>query len=113
MYKINGDTMQKVAEEGAESSSYMIVYNSIVDIVDSVGINRIYTVGYNASGSLCYLIDILENDEEGIASGTIVDEFDNLNALVTMNNDIPFAYKSIRKVNGRKVIVAVAPVTEM
>ena len=35
--RINGDTMQKLAEEGSDSSSYILVYNSIEDIVDSVG----------------------------------------------------------------------------
>ena len=108
--RINGDTMQKVANEGAESSSYIIVYNSIEDIVDSVGVNRIYTVGYDPAGNLCYLIDILKDDTEGIATGTATDDFDRLNALVTMNNDIPFAYKSIREGNGSQVIVAAAPV---
>lgn len=108
--RINGDTMQKVANEGAESSSYIIVYNSIEDIVDSVGVNRIYTVGYDPTGTLCYLIDIQEDDTAGIATGVAADEFDKLNALVTMNNDIPFAYKSIREVNGKQVIVAAAPV---
>ena len=108
--RINGDTMQKVANEGEESSSYIIVYNSIEDIVDSVGVNRIYTVGYDTAGNLCYLIDILKDDTEGIATGVATDEFDKLNALVTMNNDIPFAYKSIRRGNGSQVIVAAAPV---
>ena len=108
--RINGDTLQKLAEEGADSSSYIIVYNSIEDIVDSVGVDRIYAVGYDASGSLSYFIDIHKDESEGIATGVQTDEFDSLNALVTMNNDIPFAYKSVREVEGRQVILAAAPV---
>lgn len=108
--RINGDTLKKLASEGKDSSSYTIVYNSIEDIVDSVGVNRIYTVAYDSSGSLCYLIDINKDESEGIDTGIATDEFDTLNALVTMNNDIPFAYKSVRKVNQMQVIVAAAPV---
>lgn len=108
--RINGDTMQKLATEGANSSSYIIVYNSIEDIVDSVGVERIYTIGYDASGNLCYLVDINKDESAGITTGTPVDDFDSLNARVTMSNDIPFAYKSIREVNGKQVIISTAPV---
>lgn len=108
--RINGDTMQKLAEEGSDSSSYILVYNSIEDIVDSVGVERIYTVGYDPSGNLCHLVDIRKDESEGIEMGTAVDDFDSLSARVTMSNDIPFAYKSIREVNGKQVIIATAPI---
>lgn len=58
-----GNTMKNIAIDGADSSSYIIVYEQIVGIVDSV-----------------------------------VDEFVSLSTRVAMSNDIPFAYKSIRKV---------------
>ena len=90
--------MKNIAIDGADSSSYMIVYDQIVGIVDSVGVNRVYTVGYDANGELCYLIDIPGDGEQAIATGTSVDEFVSLSARVAMSNDIPFAYKSIRKV---------------
>lgn len=64
--RINGDTIQKLAEEGSDSSSYILVYNSIEDIVDSVGVERIYTVGYDPSGNLCHLVDIRKDESEGI-----------------------------------------------
>lgn len=108
--RISGDTMQNIARDGADSSSYMIVYDSIETLVQSVGVNRIYTVGYDEGGNLCYLIDINSDESEGMATGEKVDDFVSLNARVTMNNDIPFAYKSIRKENGKKVIIASAPV---
>lgn len=107
--RINGDTLQKLADEGADSSSYILVYNSIEDIVDSVGVERIYTVGYDASGSLRYLVDINKDESEGIEVGTAVDEFDSLSARVAMSNEIPFAYKSIRETDGKQVIIATAP----
>ena len=42
------------------------VVNSIEDIVDSVGVERIYTVGYDPSGNLCHLVDIRKDESEGI-----------------------------------------------
>ena len=108
--RINGDTMKKLSDEGADSSSYILVYNSIEDIVDSVGVERIYTVGYDASGSLRYFVDINKDESEGVELGTVVDEFDSLSARVSMSNDIPFAYKSIRQVDEKQVIVATAPI---
>lgn len=107
--RINGDTMQKLANEGMNSSSYIIVYNSIEDIVDSVGVERIYTVGYDDSGNLCYLVDIHKDEREGFSTGTAANEFDSLSARVTMSNDIPFAYKSFHEVDGKQVITATAP----
>lgn len=108
--KIDGGTMQKVGRDGADSTSYMLVYDSIENIVDSIGINRIYTIGMDESGQLCYLVDINQDESAGNETGTAVDSFDSLNSRVAMSNDIPFAYKSIRKVRGKNVIVAVAPV---
>lgn len=109
--RINGETMQNIGTDGADSTSYMIVYDSIESIVDSNGVDRIYTVGYDGNGRLCYLVDINSDGSEGIATGTGVDEYVNLNTLVTMNNNIPFAYKSIRGEGDKRVIVAAAPVT--
>lgn len=109
--RIAGNTMKNIAIDGADSSSYMIVYDQIVGIVDSVGVNRVYTVGYDANGELCYLIDIPGDGEQAIATGTSVDEFVSLSARVAMSNDIPFAYKSIRKVGEKQIIVGVAPVS--
>lgn len=109
--RISGDTMQNVAKDGADSSSYMIVYDSIEGLVESVSVDRIYTVGYDESGELCYLVDINADETEGKATGEKTDDFVTLNARVAMNNNIPFAYMSIREEHGKKVIVAVAPVT--
>ena len=108
--RIDGATMDKIGTDGADSTSFMIVYDSIENIVDSVGVNRIYTIGKNESGALCYLMDIKEDESAGKETGEAVTEFDSLNTLVAMNNDIPFAYKSVRKIDGRQVIVGVAPV---
>ena len=108
--RINGDTMQTIGTEGEDSSGYIIVYDAIENIVDSNGVNRIYTMGYDGSGKLCYLVDINDNKENAAATGTEVSSFDSLNARVAMNNNIPFAYKSIRKEGGKKIIAAVAPV---
>ncbi len=110
-HRIDGSTMQKVGAEGADSTSYMLVYDSIENIVDSTGVNRIYAVGSDEAGRLCYLVDIHADESEGQATGAAVDDFVELNTLVAMNNDIPFAYKSIRRENGKKFILAVAPVT--
>ncbi|MFG6378886.1 MAG: methyl-accepting chemotaxis protein [Lachnospiraceae bacterium] len=109
--RINGETMQNIAKDGPDSTSYMIVYDSITNIVDSVGVNRIYTIGYNENNSLCYLIDINKDGSDGQATGAAVDEFVSLSARVAINNDIPFAYKSIRTEGDKKVIVAAAPVS--
>lgn len=109
--QINGATMQTVGTDGQDSSSYMLVYDSIEKIVESNGVDRIYTVGYDANGVLCYLVDINADESEGIATGTAVDNFVSLNVRVAMNNNIPFAYKSIYQEGGKQVIVAVAPVT--
>lgn len=109
--RINGETMQKVAEEGADSSSYMIVYDSIENIVESVGVNRIYTVGCDENQQFCYLVDINGDGSEGEGTGTAVDNFVELNARVVMDNNTPFAYKSIRKEGKKRIIVAAAPVT--
>lgn len=109
--RINGETMQNVAVDGADSSSYMIVYDSIENIVESVGVDRIYTVGYDAGEQLVYLVDINSDESEGIATGTAVDSYVDLNTKVAMNNNIPFAYKSIRKEGDKQVIIAAAPVT--
>lgn len=108
--EIKGDTMATIGPEGAESTGYTIIYDAIVNIVKSNGVDRIYTVGYDGSGSLVYLVDIKSDESEGISTGTAVNAFDSLNARVAMANDIPFAYKSIRQSDGRKVIIAVAPV---
>lgn len=109
--RINGETMQNIVTDGADSSSYMIVYDSIENIVASVGVNRIYTVGYDANQEICYLVDIKGDGSDGIETGTVADRFVELNAKVAMNNNIPFAYKSIRKEGKKKIIVAAAPVT--
>lgn len=109
--RINGETMQNLAKEGADSSSYIIVYNSIEDVVESVGVDRIYTVGYDSSGALTYLVDVNKDESEGASTGDSVDDFVSLSARVAMNNNIPFAYKAIREENGKQVIVAVSPVT--
>lgn len=109
--QINGATMQTVAVDGQDSSSYMLVYDSIENIVESNGVDRIYAVGYDEGGGLCYLVDINADESEGLATGTPVDDFVSLNARVAMNNEIPFAYKSIYTDDGKNVIVAVAPVT--
>ena len=109
--RIDGSTMQNVGTDGADSTSYMLVYDSIENIVDSVGVDRIYTVGKDASGQLCYLVDIYADESEGEATGTTLDDFVQLNAQVTMNNNIPFAHKSIRKSGDKQVIIAAAPVT--
>lgn len=109
--RINGDTMQNIAEDGPDSSSYMIVYDSIENIVESVGVNRIYTVGYDENNSLCYLIDIYKDESNGQETGAAVDDFVSVSARVAINNNIPFAYKSIRTEGDRKVIVAAAPVS--
>lgn len=87
------------------------LYDCITNIVDSVGVNRIYTIGYNENNSLCYLIDINKDGSDGQATGAAVDEFVSLSARVAINNDIPFAYKSIRTEGDKKVIVAAAPVS--
>lgn len=108
--KIGGDTMQNVAASGMDSASYMIVYDSMVTTVESESVDRIYTVGYNAEGELCYLVDINKDGTAGKETGEIVDDFVSLNARVTMNNNIPFAYKSIREEGGKQVIIAAAPV---
>lgn len=108
--RIDGGTMQKVGTDGADSTSYMLVYDSIESVVDSIGVERIYTIGKDASDNLCYLVDINADESTGKATGAAADSFDRLNTLVAMNNDIPFAYKSIRKTGGKKVIVAAAPV---
>lgn len=108
--EINGGTMQSIGVDGADSTSYMIVYDSIVNVIESNGVDRIYTVGYDANNTLVYLVDINEDGSEGMPTGTAVDDFISLNTLVAMNNDIPFAYKSIRSENNKNVIVAVAPV---
>ncbi len=109
--RINGETLQNVVTDGADSSSYMIVYDSIENIVESVGVNRIYTVGYDANQQICYLVDINGDDSKGIETGTSVDSFVELNAKAAMNSNIPFAYKSIRKEGKKQIIIAVAPVT--
>lgn len=109
--RISGDTMKNVAKDGADSSSYMIVYDSIEGLVESVSVDRVYTVGYDVNGELCYLIDINVDGSEGKATGEKTDEFVTLNARVAMNNNIPFAHMSIREEHGKKVIIAVAPVT--
>ncbi len=108
--RIGGDTLQKVGSEGADSASYMIVYDSIENVVESEGVDRIYTVGYDETGQLCYLVDIGLEGAAGIETGTPVDDFVSLNARVAMNNNIPFAYKSIRNDGDKQVIIAVAPV---
>ncbi len=108
--RIDGSTMKNLGMDGAESTSYTLVYNSIESIVDSINVNRIYAVGYDGDGRLCYLIDIMSDESDGVATGTAVDDFVELNALVAMNNDVPFAYKSIRQENTGSVILAVAPV---
>lgn len=108
--RVNGDTMQSIGTEGADSSGYMIVFDAIENIVESSGVDRIYTVGYNADKQLCYLVDINADESDGMETGKAVDEFDKLNVNVAMNNDIPFAYKSIRNIGTRKDIIAVAPV---
>lgn len=109
--RINGETLQNVVADGADSSSYMIVYDSIEGIVESVGVNRIYTVGYDADQQICYLVDISGDDSEVMETGDAVDDFVELNARVAMNSNLPFAYKSIRKEGEKRIIVAVAPVT--
>lgn len=109
--RINGETMQNISKDGPDSTSYMIVYDSITNIVDSVGVDRIYTVGYDENNSLCYLIDINKDGSDGQATKTIVDDFVSLSARVAINNNIPFAYKSIRTEGNKKVIVAAAPVS--
>jgi methyl-accepting chemotaxis protein len=109
--RISGDTMQNIAADGPDSSSYMIVYDSIEGILDSVGVNRIYTIGYNENNELCYLIDINDDGAETVATGTTLNDFVSLSARVTINNNIPIAYKSIRTEDGKKVIVAAAPVS--
>lgn len=109
--RINGETMQNIAKDGPDSTSYMIVYDSITNIVESVGVDRIYTIGYNENNSLCYLIDINKDGSDGQATGAEVDNFVSLSARVAINNDIPFAYKSIRTEGDKKVIVAAAPVS--
>lgn len=109
--RINGETMQNIAKDGPDSTSYMIVYDSITNIVDSVGVDRIYTVGYNENNSLCYLIDINKDGSAGQTTGAAVDDFVLLSARVAINNNIPFAYKSIRTEDEKKVIVAAAPVS--
>lgn len=108
--RIDGSTMKSIGTDGAESSSYTIVYNAIETVVDGNSVNRIYTVGYDADGKLCYLVDINKDESEGEATGTEVSDFVRLNAEVAMNNDIPFAYKSIREEESGKVILAAAPV---
>lgn len=67
--RISGDTMRNVAKDGADSASYMIVYDSIEGLVESVSVDRIYTVGYDESGNLCYLIDIRADGSDGMATG--------------------------------------------
>lgn len=109
--RISGDTMRNVARDGADSSSYMIVYDSIEGLVESVSVDRIYTVGYDENGNLCYLIDINADESEGKTTGERTDDFVALNAKVAMSNNIPFAYMSIREENGKQVIIAAAPVT--
>lgn len=109
--RINGETMQNIAKDGPDSSSYMIVYDSIENIVESVGVDRIYTVGYDENNSLCYLIDINRDQSDGQKTGAAVDDFVSVSARVAMNNNIPFAYKSIRTEGDKKVIVAAAPVS--
>lgn len=108
--RIDGGTLKNLGLDGAESTSYTLVYNSIESIVDSINVNRIYAVGYDGDGRLCYLIDILNDESGGVATGTAVNDFVELNALVAMNNDIPFAYKSIRQEHTGSVILAAAPV---
>ena len=108
--RIDGGTMQSVGTDGADSTSYMLVYDSIESILGNTGVDRIYTVGSDAAGELCYLVDIMADESQGEQTGTAVDDFVKLNAQVAMNNDIPFAYKSIRQENGKKYILAVAPV---
>lgn len=108
--RIDGGTMQSVGTDGADSTSYMLVYDSIESIVKNTGVDRIYTVGSDAGGELCYLVDINADESDGVATGTALDDFVKLNAQVAMNNDMPFAYKSIRQENGKKYIMAVAPV---
>lgn len=108
--RIDGSTLNSVGTDGADSSSYTIVYNSIESIVDSSSINRIYTVGYDADGTLCHLVDINGDESAGVATGTEVDDFIKLNAEVAMNNDVPFAYKSIRQGSAGEMILAAAPV---
>lgn len=109
--RINGDTMLKLASDGSESTSYIIVYDAIESIVDSVGVDRIYTVGYNTDGTLCYLVDINADKSDGFATWTPVDDFVSLSARVAMSNNIPFAYKSIRTEGTKQIIVAASPVT--
>ena len=108
--KIDGGTMQKIAEDGTDSSSYMLVYDSIEAIADSVGVERIYTIGADASGDYTYLVDINKDGSEGKAVGEKADSFDAENVKIAMSNDTPYAYKSIRSIGGKDVIVAVAPV---
>lgn len=109
--RINGDTMQKIGSEGAESSGYMIVYDAIADIVEGAGVNRIYTVGYDENGQLCYLMDIYADAHQGMDTGAQADVFDQKNAKAAMKNDVPFAYDSVRTLEDQKVIVAVAPIS--
>lgn len=109
--RINGETMQNIAADGSDSSSYMIVYDSIVSIIESEGVDRIYTVGYDSKQQLVYLVDINKDEAKNIETGALTEDFVSLNAKVTMNNNMPFAYKSIRQENDKKVIVAAAPVT--
>ena len=108
--RIDGSTLKNLGTDGAESTSYTLVYNSIESIVDSINVNRIYAVGYDGNGQLCYLIDIMSNESTGAVTGTAVSDFVELNTLVAMNSDIPFAYKSIRQEKTGRVILAVAPV---
>ncbi len=108
--RVDGSTLKSLGTDGADSTSYTIVFNAIESIVDSINVNRIYAVGCDASGTLCYLIDIRSDGSEGVPTGTPVGDFVELNALVAMNNDIPFAYKSIRREETGSVILAVAPV---
>lgn len=109
--RINGDTMQKIGSEGEESSGYMIVYDAIADIVEGAGVDRIYTIGYDEDGKLCYLMDIYADARKGLDTGAQASAFDQRNVKAAMKNDVPFAYNSIRASGDRKSIVAAAPVS--
>lgn len=108
--RINGETMQSIVADGADSSSYIIVYDSIVNIVESVGVDRIYTIGMNENDQPCYLIDINQDGRAGMETGSETDAYVARNAKIAMDNNFPFAYKTIRKENGKKVIDAIAPI---
>lgn len=108
--RIDGSTLGSIGKDGADSAGYTIVYNAIESIVDGSGVNRIYTVGYDKDETFFYLVDIYSDKRKGNETGTKVSEFVKLNAEVAMNNDVPFAYKSIRRESTGKVILAAAPV---